>query len=202
MLPEDLDLLANLKKLRVCGTSLTTLPMAILNLRMLGSLELNQNKLQQFFETDPKTLQPLNPADIHLENLSYLSLNGNQLTSVPSICKFMPQLRQLHLHQNRLTDCRELCRKNFENLEVLDIGNNKVREVPIALVFYLSKLNMFAAVNNDITHMPNWIGFHNRLSTLQIDGNPLKMIRRAVIDKGTQEIMRYLRDKFVEGKDD
>ena len=74
--------------------------------------------------------------------------------------------------------------------------------MPIALVFYLSKLNMFAAVNNDITHMPNWIGFHNRLSTLQIDGNPLKMIRRAVIDKGTQEIMRYLRDKFVEGKDD
>ena len=28
------------------------------------------------------------------------------------------------------------------------------------------------------------------------------MIRRAVIDKGTQEIMRYFRDKFVEGKDD
>lgn len=114
----------------------------------------------------------------------------------------MPQLRQLHLHQNRITDCRELCRKNFENLEVLDIGNNKIREVPIALVFYLSKLNMLAMANNDITHMPNWIGFHNRLSTLQIDGNPLKMIRRAIIDKGTQEIMRYLRDKFVEGKDD
>ena len=90
MLPDDLDLLANLKKLRVCGTSLSTLPMAILNLRMLGSLELNQNKLQQFFETDPKTGQPLNPADIHLENLSYLSLNGNQLTNIPSICKYMP----------------------------------------------------------------------------------------------------------------
>ena len=59
MLPDDLDLLSNLKKLRVCGPSLTTLPMAILNLRSLGSLEVNQNKLQHFFETDPKTRQPL-----------------------------------------------------------------------------------------------------------------------------------------------
>ena len=48
----------------------------------------------------------------------------------------------------------------------MDLGNNKIREVPIALVYYLSKLNMFAMVNNDVTHMPNWIGYHNRLSTI------------------------------------
>jgi len=28
------------------------------------------------------------------------------------------------------------------------------------------------------------------------------MIRRAIIDKGTQEVLRYLRDKFIEGTDD
>ena len=85
---------------------------------------------------------------------------------------------------------------------MIDIGNNKIREIPVALVFYLANLNSLAMVNNDVTGMPSWIGFHKRLSTLQIDGNPLKMIRRQIVDRGTQEIMRYLRDKFVEGRDD
>ena len=40
-LPEDIDLLANLKKLRVCGNGLVSLPNAILNLRQLGTLEFN-----------------------------------------------------------------------------------------------------------------------------------------------------------------
>ena len=75
---------------------------------------------------------------------------------------------------NRLTDVRELCRKEYENLEVLDIGNNKIRDIPVALVFYLANLNMLAMVNNDVTSMPNWIGFHKRLSSLTVDGNPLK----------------------------
>ena len=84
-----------------------------------------------------------------------------------------------------MTDVREVCRKDFEHLEVLDIGNNKIREIPIALVFYLANLNMLAMINNDVTSMPYWIGFHKRMSTLQIDGNPLKQIRRQIVDKGT-----------------
>lgn len=30
----------------------------------------------------------------------------------------------------------------------------------------------------------------------------MKAIRRAVIEKGSDSIMKYLRDKFIEGKDD
>ena len=70
-------------------------------------------------------------------------------------------------------------------MEVLDIGNNKIREIPVAIPFYLANLNMLAMVNNDVTAMPPWIGFHKRLSTLQIEGNPLKQIRRQIVDKGT-----------------
>ena len=49
---------------------------------------------------------------------------------------------------------------------MIDIGNNKIREIPVALVFYLANLNSLAMVNNDVTGMPSWIGFHKRLSTL------------------------------------
>jgi hypothetical protein len=35
-----------------------------------------------------------------------------------------------------------------------------------------------------------------------VDGNPLKSIRRPIIEKGSDSLMKYLRDKFIEGKDD
>jgi hypothetical protein len=36
-----------------------------------------------------------------------------------------------------------------------------------------------------------------KLSGLKIDGNPLKLIKRTVIDKGTVAIMDYLRTKHT-----
>lgn len=71
-----------------------------------------------------------------------------------------------------------MCRQEFEGLEVLDIGNNKVKDIPIALVYYLANLQMLAMVNNDVQMVPFWIGFHKNITNLQIDGNPIKSIRR------------------------
>ena len=38
---------------------------------------------------------------------------------------------------NKISDVKELCRKEFSSLEVLDLGSNKLKEIPIALVHYL-----------------------------------------------------------------
>jgi hypothetical protein len=46
------------------------------------------------------------------------------------------------------------------------------------------------------------MGFHKTLSTLQVDGNPLKSVRRQIIEKGTPAIMLHLREKYVSNKDD
>jgi hypothetical protein len=35
-----------------------------------------------------------------------------------------------------------------------------------------------------------------------VDGNPLKSVRRFVIEKGSEAILKYLADKYVEGRDD
>ena len=56
--------------------------------------------------------------------------------------------------------------------------------------------------NNDLVQLPHLLGHHKNLRNLTVDGNPLKSIRRAVIDKGTDFILKYLKDKFIEGKDD
>jgi len=43
---------------------------------------------------------------------------------------------------NKIGDVKELCRKQFLKLEVLDLGNNKIREIPIALIHFLENLNL------------------------------------------------------------
>ena len=46
------------------------------------------------------------------------------------------------------------------------------------------------------------MGFHQSLQTLQVDGNPLKTLRRQIIDKGTPAILNHLREKYVKNQDD
>jgi len=115
--PEDIDRLRNLKKLRLVGNNMAQLPASILGMSSLVSLELEKNKLDHFYERDYKTGAPLRyQTDVKLPELSYLSLNGNNLTSIPAVCKHMPKLTQMHLHMNRITEVGELCRKEFGGL--------------------------------------------------------------------------------------
>jgi len=57
-------------------------------------------------------------------------------------------------------------------------------------------------VNNDCHNLPHWLGSHKTIQPVNVEGNPMKRIRRQIIEKGTQAILLYLRDKFVAGTDD
>lgn len=103
---------------------------------------------------------------------------------------------------NRVTSVSELCREAYQNIDTLDLGQNKVQEVPTALVVYLKNLNQLTLLNNDIQKLPNLLGKHPKLKNIQVDGNPLKTIRRPIIARGSQGILQYLADKYVEGTDD
>jgi len=46
------------------------------------------------------------------------------------------------------------------------------------------------------------IGIHKNIKNIQLEGNPLKSIRRTIISKGSQGILKYLMDKYVDGTDD
>lgn len=85
----------------------------------------------------------------------------------------------------------------YSELEIIDFGNNKIRELPVAFVVYLTGLTHLTLTNNDMGILPPLLGSHKKLNALQVDGNPLKQIRRQIIDKGTVAVMAYLRDKFI-----
>jgi Leucine-rich repeat (LRR) protein len=63
-------------------------------------------------------------------------------------------------------------------------------------------LSNLTIINNDIMNLPNLLGHHKNLKTLQVDGNPIKSLRRAIIDKGTEAILKCLREKFVQSEDE
>jgi len=73
---------------------------------------------------------------------------------------------------------REICRSEFAQLEVIDFSNNKVTEFPVAVVYFLGNLTTISLSNNEMKQVPNWIGFHKKVNSLQIEGNPIKQVRR------------------------
>lgn len=114
----------------------------------------------------------------------------------------MPNLRQIHLHMNKIASVNELCREAYASVDTLDLGQNKITDLPVALLHFLPNLNQLTLLNNDIQRLPNKLGKHQKLKNIQVDGNPLKTIRRPIIARGSQGILQYLADKYVEGNDD
>lgn len=75
----------------------------------------------------------------------------------------------------------------------MDVSNNQINDISDNIYMRVS-LNYLNVENNNLSKVPTVLGFM-KLSGLKIDGNPLKLIKRAVIDKGTVAILDYLRTK-------
>ncbi|WJX68385.1 hypothetical protein P8452_52758 [Trifolium repens] len=53
--------------------------------------------------------------------------------------------------------------------------------------------------DNNISALPPELGLlEPSLQALRLDGNPLRSIRRPVLDKGTKAVLKYLKDKLPE----
>ena len=82
----------------------------------------------------------------------------------------------------------------MERLRVLRLADNKIREAPAATA-RLKRLEELDLTNNDVATLPPQLGLL-QLRSLGVEGNPLRMIRRAVVEKGTAALLRHLRDKM------
>ena len=82
------------------------------------------------------------------------------------------------MRHNKITDINELCRPEFGGLEILDIGNNKITQIPVAFVHFLSSLSDLSVSNNEIRKLPPLLGYRKSIQKLAIDGNPLTTLKR------------------------
>ncbi|NXS93309.1 LRC40 protein, partial [Jacana jacana] len=211
-LPDGFGQLVNLEELDVSHNQLSDIPTSFAFLVNLVRLNLACNQLRNL------------PADISaMRSLRQLDCTKNYLETVPSKLATMAALEQLYLRKNKLRSLPEFpsCRllkelhagenqievlnaenlKHLNSLSVLELRDNKIKSVPDEITL-LQKLERLDLTNNDISRLPYTLGNLPQLKFLALEGNPLRTIRRDLLQKGTQELLKYLRSKIQDDETD
>ncbi|XP_027746890.1 leucine-rich repeat-containing protein 40 [Empidonax traillii] len=205
-LPEGLGQLLSLEELDVSNNHLTDIPTSFALLVNLVRLNLACNQLKDLPEdlSAMKSLRQLDCTKNYLEtvpsklatmaSLEQLYLRKNKLRSLPEFpsCKL---LKELHAGENQIEILNAENLKHLNSLSVLELRDNKIKSVPEEITL-LQKLERLDLANNDISRLPYTLGNLPQLKFLALEGNPLRTIRRDLLEKGTQELLKYLRSKI------
>uniref|UniRef100_UPI0037E720CB leucine-rich repeat-containing protein 40 n=1 Tax=Semicossyphus pulcher TaxID=241346 RepID=UPI0037E720CB len=206
-LPEELGILENLTELDLSNNNLKGLPSSIGHLTCLQKLNLCHNKLSSLPDSLAK-----------LTNVKLLDCSNNQLTDIPASLSEMPVLEQVYLRHNKLRNLPKLTAPMLQELYVgnnqieqleteqlacltsislLELRDNKIKTLPeqITLMSTLTRLDL---TNNDISMLPASLSLLPNLKVLLLEGNPLRGIRRDLLTKGTNELLKYLRGRIKE----
>nr|XP_056700265.1 leucine-rich repeat-containing protein 40 isoform X2 [Euleptes europaea] len=175
--------LTNLVRLSLACNQLRSLPIEISAMKSLRQLDCSKNHL----ETIPPELASM-------ASLEQLYLRRNKLHHLPDLpsCKL---LKELHVGENQIEVLTSEHLKHLNSLCVLELRDNKLKSLP-AEITLLQGLERLDLSNNDISRLPYKLGNLPQLQFLALEGNPLRAIRRDVLKKGTQEILKYLRSKI------
>ncbi|CAJ1060147.1 leucine-rich repeat-containing protein 40 [Xyrichtys novacula] len=206
-IPEELGRLENLSELDLSTNNLKDLPSSLGNLTCLQKLTLSQNKLSCL----PGSLA-------QLKNVKMLDCSNNQLTDIPSSLSEMPVLEQLYLRHNKLCVFPKLTAPMLKELYVgnnqieqldsehlacltaislLELRDNKIKSLP-EQISALSSLTRLDLTNNDISTLPASLSLLPNIKVLLLEGNPMRGIRRDLLTKGTNELLKYLRGRIKE----
>uniref|UniRef100_A0A671RVD0 Leucine-rich repeat-containing protein 40 n=1 Tax=Sinocyclocheilus anshuiensis TaxID=1608454 RepID=A0A671RVD0_9TELE len=147
------------------------------------------------------------------DTLADINLGFNKLTTIPVDFSKLKQLVHLDLRNNLLiskkmeglTKMRSVILsfnrfKSFpgvlyliSSLETILISNNQVGGIDPVQMKTLNRLSTLDLSNNDIMQVPPELGNCTSLKALMLDGNPFRNPRAAILSKGTDAVLEYLR---------
>lgn len=136
------------------------------------------------------TLPPLTA----LTSLTSLDLSHNLLCALPPISS-LSCLRSLHLDYNRLVSLDFLHLSTLSSLHTLTVSNNNITNVNALTA--LKSLTYCDLSNNDLQNLDPRIGLMTTLKTLNLEGNPIRSIRRPILERGVSAILSYLRSQLT-----
>lgn len=201
---------SDITKLDLSRNSIEDLPLQLSSCTSLETLILSRNKIKVWPSVILKSLQnlvclkldsnPLTkiPSDGFeaASKLQILDLSGNAgcLPEYPSFSSLL-QLQELYLRRMQISEVRTDI-VNLPKLRILDMSQNSIQLIPEGFKNATS-LQELRFSDNNISLLPPELGLlEPTLQVLQLDGNPLRSIRRTILDRGTKAILNYLKDKL------
>ena len=129
------------------------------------------------------------------EKVTELSLNNNQLSSLPPEISQLSNLTTLSLENNQLSSLPPEF-SQLSNLTTLYLHNNQLSSLPPEFS-QLSNLTTLSLSNNQLSSLPPEISQLSNLTTLYLHNNPqLTSPPPEIVEQGTQAILTYLRERL------
>ncbi|XP_013395035.1 leucine-rich repeat-containing protein 27 isoform X2 [Lingula anatina] len=125
----------------------------------------------QFIDLSRKGLKQIPSELLQLNHLEYIYLEGNQLCHIPE----------------NFFEC-------FPRLKWLDLRHNYIVNIPSAYIGSHQNLRNLLLEHNELKSLPLELGLVMSLNGLNINNNPLEFPPAEVIEKGTHDILTYLRE--------
>ncbi|RNA38661.1 leucine-rich repeat-containing 40 [Brachionus plicatilis] len=205
-LPQNFGHLDDLENLNLSNNRLNSIPKSFRWLHKIRKINLAVNSLKTnlseiFFST----------------NLTLIDLSENQIETLPEELNELANLEQFYAKKNKITIFPTFYK--CSKLKDLDLSFNQIKEIDdktfnnlISLVnFYirdnklcslsqsiknLKNLERIDLSNNDLSALPNELAELEYVKQLLISGNPLRTIRRDIINRGTDAILKHLKNQI------
>ena len=85
-------------------------------------------------------------------------------------------------------------------MENILMCGNQITSLDVGGLASLKDLAVLDLQNNSINHVPPELGNLKQIRSLALEGNAFRVPRPAILVKGTQAVMAYLRDRIPHDK--
>jgi hypothetical protein len=116
---------------------------------------------------------------------------------MPATIRGLYELETLLLAYNRIETLDGFEWSWLRAVSVVSVSDNKLRS--LGRIFEAPSIASLSFDNNNLRAVPCELGLCPNLRAVYMNGNPQKTVRGAVIAKGSQEILAYLKNKLPPG---
>ncbi|KAF2111825.1 hypothetical protein BDV96DRAFT_465338, partial [Lophiotrema nucula] len=175
----------DIRQLYLQQNYLAAVPNVLSRLTHLTLLDLSKNNI-----TRPLT-EPLS-----LPKLRELRLSGNKIQCLDDLMSYLsaPSLQHLDVSNNRISGPLPTLRAVFPDLFLLMASDNTISDISADALDGLKIVNLS---NNEIPRLDPRIGLlQGTLTAFDVEGNTFRVPNHAVLQKGTETVLNWLRDKI------